>query len=110
VISLLRVVEQLFILLCVSTGSKKAEKMAELAKAGDFCPNPACSDHEQLGCEIIKHGRTRAGVQRLQMPDLRKQRDEKGIFSAQGARPRMDGMSLMKSLEEVRPVLSAAAL
>lgn len=38
--------------------------MAELAKAGDFCPNPACSDYEELGGKIIKHGRTRAGVQR----------------------------------------------
>jgi len=38
--------------------------MAELAKAGDFCPNPACSDHEEIGGEIIRHGRARAGVQR----------------------------------------------
>lgn len=46
--------------------------MAELAKAGDFCPNPACSDYEQLDGRIIRHGRTRAGIQRLQMPELRK--------------------------------------
>jgi len=39
--------------------------MAELAKGGDFCPNPVCSDYEQLGGKIIKHGRTRAGVQRF---------------------------------------------
>ncbi len=37
--------------------------MAELAKAGDFCPNPACADYEELGGKIIRHGRTRAGVQ-----------------------------------------------
>ncbi len=39
--------------------------MAELAQAGDFCPNPACSDYERLGGKIIRHGRTRAGVQRF---------------------------------------------
>ena len=39
--------------------------MAELAKSGDFCPNPACSDYEQLDGRIIRYGRTRAGVQRF---------------------------------------------
>jgi transposase-like protein len=49
----------------VSTDSKKEEKMAELAKVGSFCPNPACSDYEQLDGRIIRYGRTRAGVQRF---------------------------------------------
>ncbi len=39
--------------------------MAELAQSVDFCPNPACSDYEELGGKIIRHGRTRAGVQRF---------------------------------------------
>lgn len=39
--------------------------MAELAKVGSFCPNPACSDYEQLDGRIIRYGRTRAGVQRF---------------------------------------------
>ena len=41
--------------------------MSELAKPGDFCPNPVCPDYEQIqesgGC-IIKSGHTRSGRQR----------------------------------------------
>lgn len=42
--------------------------MAELAKVGDFCPNPGCPDYEQVqkscGGNIIKFGHTRSGRQR----------------------------------------------
>ena len=41
--------------------------MSELAKPGDFCPNPVCPDYEQVqasGNNIIKSGHTRSGRQR----------------------------------------------
>ncbi len=42
--------------------------MTELAKAGDFCPNPGCPDYEHVqksgGGNIIKFGHTRSGRQR----------------------------------------------
>ncbi len=41
--------------------------MAELAKTGDFCPNPGCLDYEQIqqsGGNIIKFGHTSSGRQR----------------------------------------------
>ena len=40
--------------------------MAELAKAGSFCPNPICPDYEQVqesGNNIIKFGHTCSGRQ-----------------------------------------------
>ena len=44
--------------------------MAKLAKAGDFCPNQGCPDYEKLQSasqhNIIKAGRTKAGVQRYE--------------------------------------------
>ena len=50
--------------------------MSELANPGDFCPNPACSDHEkvQKGCvgNIIKFGHTRSGRQRYKCTTCRK--------------------------------------
>lgn len=42
--------------------------MEQFAKVGDFCPNEACCDYGKLQHDqqqnIIKFGRTRAGVQR----------------------------------------------
>ena len=41
--------------------------MSELAKPGDFCPDPVCPDYEQRqgsGNNIIKSGHTRSGRQR----------------------------------------------
>lgn len=41
--------------------------MTELAKVGDFCPNPDCPNYEQIqqrGGNIIKFGHTRSGRQR----------------------------------------------
>ncbi|HNT24736.1 MAG TPA: hypothetical protein PKM21_10250 [Anaerolineales bacterium] len=45
--------------------------MEQFAKPGDFCPNPACPDHQKLQSSqskpnIIKAGKTRRGVQRYQ--------------------------------------------
>jgi transposase-like protein len=49
--------------------------MSELAKPGDFCPNPVCPDYEQIqesgGC-IIKFGHTRSGRQRYKCTTCRK--------------------------------------
>jgi transposase-like protein len=42
--------------------------MSKFARAGDFCPNPACTDYGKLQSEqqqnIIKFGKTKAGRQR----------------------------------------------
>ncbi len=41
--------------------------MTELAKTGDFCPNPGCPDYEQVresGGDIIKFGHTGGDRQR----------------------------------------------
>lgn len=43
--------------------------MKKIAQVGDFCPNPACPDHQKLQGDqpkpnIVKAGRTRKGVQR----------------------------------------------
>jgi transposase-like protein len=41
--------------------------MSELARTGDFCPNPGCPGYEQVrkhGGNIIKSGFTRSGRQR----------------------------------------------
>lgn len=44
--------------------------MEQIAKVGEFCPNPACPMHRKLPLpeakpHIIKAGKTRKGVQRL---------------------------------------------
>lgn len=44
--------------------------MVQLAKPGDFCPNKNCPDHQKLQSpsqrNIIKAGKTKAGVQRYE--------------------------------------------
>jgi transposase-like protein len=40
--------------------------MSELAKVGEFCPNPDCPDYGQVGTgQIIRYGKTAAGRQRF---------------------------------------------
>jgi transposase-like protein len=50
--------------------------MAEFAKSGDFCPNEACPDYQELQAKqrkrnIIKAGKTRAGIQRYECKTCR---------------------------------------
>jgi hypothetical protein len=50
--------------------------MEKIAKAGDFCPNEACPDYGKLQDDrqqnIIKFGKTRAGIQRYRCKRCKK--------------------------------------